>query len=145
MNHRLKVAYEWMREAHEGQTRSNGEPYYIHPVRVMMQLQFQDAENDLLIAALMHDTVEDTPVTYKEIWDTFGDRVAHWVDAVTRRDGETYKTFILRVAEDKTAARLKIADIHDNLFDVDDYKPGLRKRYEAALEVLENAHRSTPI
>lgn len=115
--------------AHAGQRDKNGELYIYHPLRVMLAV---DGELDKTVA-MLHDVVEDTDVTFKEIYEKFGEEVWNAVHALTRRDGETYAEFIERCKLNPVARRVKIADIRDNL------RPGaphLVERYEKALRVL---------
>ncbi len=81
---RLKQAIEVATKAHEGQLRKTGEPYIIHPLAVMKILQEWNMDEDTVIAGVLHDTVEDTPLTLKEIEDQFGKDVAFLVNGVTK-------------------------------------------------------------
>lgn len=86
----IKKAYEMGRKAHEGQTRQSGEPYFNHPVAVAGIMIDLGADRDSIVAALLHDTVEDTPLTLMDIHDAFGDDVATLVDGATKlMEGET--------------------------------------------------------
>jgi len=144
--------------AHAGQTRKpsarfpEGEPYMDHPDRVMLLLG--DEEPDLLAAALLHDTVEDTQLTREDLLDLgFSTRTVGLVDAVTRRKGqsrlpdqtvdETYREFTARVAKhhDKAAVTLKMADLADNTDPALKRLDGvtMQSRYKQALETLKTA------
>lgn len=94
---------------------------------------------------MLHDVVEDTPATVEEITANFGPEVSEVVDLLTRRgrngEGETYADYVVRLAENERARRVKIADTEDNLRDVDllpdkAEAKGLRRRYEWTLGVL---------
>lgn len=99
-------------EAHAGQVDKAGEPYLLHPLRVMLVVGFEEAR----IAAVLHDVVEDTPWTLEQLREEgFSDAVLRAVDGVTRRDDETYEEFVQRASEDPIAADVKLADIRDNL------------------------------
>jgi (p)ppGpp synthase/HD superfamily hydrolase len=122
--------------AHEGQFDKAGMPYILHPFRVMQRLHNQGHSEELLVAAILHDTVEDTNITIEEIEEQFGAEVARIVAAVSRED-ETYMEFIARVkmAGNKAIA-LKLADIEDN---TDLRRPRiehLAERYAKAKELL---------
>ena len=121
---------------HAGQYDKAGFPYIAHPFRVMQYLHYKAHEEILLVAAMLHDTVEDTNVTLKQIEELFGKDVAYLVDAVTRRD-ETYMEFIARIKEaGPEAITLKLADIEDNM---DPRRPRidhLAERYIKARELL---------
>ncbi|MGJ7039203.1 (p)ppGpp synthase/HD superfamily hydrolase [Shinella sp. BE166] len=117
-------------KAHDGQTDKNGAPYIFHPVRVASTF----SDETLQTIAVLHDVVEDTAITLSDLDAHFPQGVVNAVDALTRRPGETYEDFILRVSRNPDARKVKIADLRDNL------RPGaehLRPRYEAALKVLE--------
>ena len=81
---RLEKAIEVATKAHEGQLRKTGEPYIIHPIAVMKILQEWNMDEDTVIAGVLHDTVEDTSLTLKEIEDEFGKDVAFLVNGVTK-------------------------------------------------------------
>lgn len=82
---RLKQAYLVARDAHEGQTRSSGEPYITHPVAVACILAGMKLDHETLMAALLHDVIEDTAVTYQEIEQLFGESVAELVEGAPPR------------------------------------------------------------
>lgn len=127
----LNRAIELANEAHWDQTDKNGEPYILHPLRVMLAQEDEVSR----VVAVLHDTVEDSDtVGHGDILALFGASVHAAVFALTRQGGETYESFILRAKADPIARRVKIADIKDNL------RPGaehLKPRYEKALGVLE--------
>lgn len=125
-------------EAHAGQVDKAGEPYLLHPLRVMLAVGSEEAR----IAAVLHDVVEDTPWTLEQLREEgFSDAVLRAVEGVTRREEETYEEFIERAAENPIAAHVKLADIRDNL-DLSRIPEPTEKdrerlrRYQAALGVL---------
>src|SRR6056300_1933956 len=81
---KLKRAFIFGMEAHDGQTRASGEPYYIHPIAVANILADMHLDTDTIITALLHDTVEDCDVTLQDISAQFGDEVSSLVDGVTK-------------------------------------------------------------
>ena len=81
---RIEQAIEVATKAHEGQLRKTGEPYIIHPLAVMKILQEWNMDEDTVIAGVLHDTVEDTDLTLKEIEEQFGKDVAFLVNGVTK-------------------------------------------------------------
>ncbi len=81
---KVKKAYELANKAHKGQKRESGEPYIIHPLNVCMNLTMFKADGATLCAGLLHDVVEDTKFTLKDIEKQFGKDVAHLVDGVTK-------------------------------------------------------------
>jgi (p)ppGpp synthase/HD superfamily hydrolase len=125
--------------AHRGQVDRQGRPYIEHVLRVGEDLLFNlDASNDMVIAAYLHDVVEDTAIDLDYLTKVgFSRRVIDLVDAVSRRDDERYDKYIERVARNRDAAVIKIADLTDNLDETRGPIPeSLRTRYEVALERL---------
>ena len=82
----LERAYRYAEEAHEGQTRLSGDPYIEHPVAVATILADLRLDTTTLTAALLHDTVEDTPIGLGDIERDFGNEVARIVDGLTKLD-----------------------------------------------------------
>ena len=97
--------------AHRGQTDKGGAPYILHPLRVMLACD----TNEQRIAAVLHDTVEDCGIALDTVRDSFGAAIADAVDALTRREGETYEAFIERCAANPIARTVKLADLADNM------------------------------
>jgi (p)ppGpp synthase/HD superfamily hydrolase len=98
-------------EVHQGQTDKGGAPYILHPIRVMMQMN-TDQER---VVAMMHDTVEDSDwFNLAEVDLYFGARIAAAVDALTKREGESYDAYLARVKTDELAVKVKLADLKDN-------------------------------
>lgn len=109
----LEQAVELAAVAHRGQVDKVGQPYLLHPIRVM---QHCGPDLDAMIVGILHDTVEDTFVT-EELLLEKGCPV-HIVDAIhllTRRDGDSYREFIERLAKNPLARRVKIKDLEDNM------------------------------
>jgi (p)ppGpp synthase/HD superfamily hydrolase len=129
------------RVAHSGQTDKAGRPYIEHPERVAASVPI-----DCAPAALLHDVVEDTPLTIPDLVAAgFNDATIAAVDALTRRTDEPYKAYIARCAANRIARIVKLADIADNRNPerVAEAKArgarvaGLLKRYDEAERVLE--------
>ena len=80
----IKQAFVYANEAHDGQFRKSGEPYIIHPVEVACILSELHMDTETLVAALLHDTVEDCDVTLNDVRDMYGDDVAELVDGITK-------------------------------------------------------------
>lgn len=122
--------------AHEGQKDLDGLTYILHPARVA---EFFISKGDYFraIPAVLHDVVEDTSVTLREIELEFGKRVAEIVDRLSRREGEVYVDFIDRVSGDLDAVYIKLADIRDNLYRRGKVVTGMEKRYLKAISRLE--------
>lgn len=138
---RLQAALELATEAHRGQYRKyTGEPYVIHPIRVMLSLVGDPA--DVQIAAVLHDTVEDTSVILAMVEAMFGPEVERLVDALTRRDGEKYADFITRIIDAGADAMfIKMADVRDNMVNG---SPGRADRYSKSYKRLVDAWDERP-
>lgn len=98
-------------EAHGDQRSEDGTLYILHPLAVMLAGE-TDAER---IVGVLHDTVEDTAVSTADIYSLFGGEVDVAVEALTRRDDETYEEFIERVRLNPLARKVKVNDIYHNL------------------------------
>lgn len=140
MKSRLVTAITLAALAHDRQKDKGGLPYILHPLRVMCALPINDEEGQ--IAAVLHDVVEDCGFTLDYIALVFGQEVADTVDALSRREDETYSDFILRCKAHPKARAIKILDIQDNMR-VDragqlseDERASMAKRYLKALAVL---------
>jgi len=107
----LERAIEIAAKAHAGQMDKAGQPYVLHPLRMMLAVATPEAR----IAAVLHDVVEDTAVTLKELeGEGFTAEVLEAVEALTKREGEDYEAFIRRVAPNPIAREVKLADLRDN-------------------------------
>jgi GTP diphosphokinase / guanosine-3',5'-bis(diphosphate) 3'-diphosphatase len=100
--------------AHTGQLDLAGEPYIVHPLRVMLRVM-QVSGMHARMAAVLHDVVEDTPVTLEELAaEGFAPEVLHAVEALTKRPGETRLQAAARAAADPIALTVKLADNAEN-------------------------------
>ena len=106
----VKTAWEWAERLHRGQKDKSGAPYIGHPARVAGRLQFPEEQ----VVGWLHDTVEDTGLTLREIEAQFGPETAAAVDAMSRRDGEAWDDYLQRVRQNSTARAVKISDLIDN-------------------------------
>ncbi|WP_412066906.1 GTP pyrophosphokinase [Rhizobium sp. SYY.PMSO] len=95
--------------AHDGQTDKAGAPYIFHPIRVASTF----SDEILQVIAVLHDIVEDTEITLADLDARFPRSVVNAIEVLTRRDDETYKEFIDRVARNPNARLVKIADVRD--------------------------------
>lgn len=99
-------------QGHDGQTDKGGQPYILHPLRVMQSAKGEDER----IVAVLHDLVEDTGYTLAHLaGEGFPDEIVQAVDCLTKRDGEAYDAFIDRIRANPLASRVKILDISDNM------------------------------
>ena len=106
----IVLAAQW----HRGQTYPSlrGEPFILHPLRVMSQVE-SDVER---IVAVLHDVIEDTACTFDDLRGLgYSERVIDALDRLTHRDGEAYETYIERIKDDPLARQVKLADLADNL------------------------------
>ncbi|MCL6713659.1 bifunctional (p)ppGpp synthetase/guanosine-3',5'-bis(diphosphate) 3'-pyrophosphohydrolase [Pseudoxanthomonas sp. z9] len=122
----LRRAWEVGAAAHEGQTRKSGEPYITHPVAVAGVLAELGMDAETLIAAILHDTIEDTPLTREAIAGEFGESVAELVDGVTKLDklkfrdrqeaaAESFRKMLLAMSRDLRVIMIKLADRLHNM------------------------------
>lgn len=132
--------------AHAGQTRKSGEPYITHPVAAATVLAEQGVDIETLIAAILHDTIEDTPLTRDEIAADFGQTVAELVEGVTKLDklqfqdrqeaaAESFRKMMLAMARDLRVILIKLADRLHNMRTLGAQSPEARTRI--ARETLE--------
>jgi len=118
---RLREALRFAEEAHRGQTRkgTNGVPYILHPTAVALTLAAAGAEEDLLVAGLLHDVAEDTAVELGEIERRFGPRVGATVAQLTKASGEKLSApQVAQMLQSEEAALVKSADLIVNLGDI---------------------------
>ena len=145
---RITQAYVFARNAHEGQKRRSGEPYIIHPVAVAQILAGMGMDGDSICAALLHDVVEDTPVTDQQVRASFGDSVAQLVDGVTKigqipfspdqqeeQQNENIRKMLLAMSRDIRVIIIKLADRVHNMRTLA-YMPEEKRRFKAK-ETLE--------
>ncbi|HEX2026648.1 MAG TPA: bifunctional (p)ppGpp synthetase/guanosine-3',5'-bis(diphosphate) 3'-pyrophosphohydrolase [Nitriliruptorales bacterium] len=123
-------AYHYAHAAHEGQTRHSGEPYITHPVAVAEKLAELGLDTETLVAALLHDVVEDTPASLGQVAELFGEEVGQLVDGVTKLDrlkvdskeqqqAETLRKMILAMASDIRVLLIKLSDRLHNMETID--------------------------
>lgn len=112
----LERAIELAIAAHRGDVDKGGQPYILHPLSLMLQLHERDSDLDAMIVAVLHDTVEDSDLTLGDLKaEGFSDAVVTAVDALTKREGESYQDFISRLGPNPLARRVKIADLEHNM------------------------------
>ena len=122
----IRAAYEYGRDMHEGQRRHSGELYFNHPVAVAAILTEQQLDDATIITALLHDTIEDTKASYKEVASRFGDEVAGLVDGVTKltnlqlnsnetKQAENFRKLFMAMSKDLRVILVKLADRLHNM------------------------------
>ena len=140
------AAYRYAAKAHEGQTRKTGEPYITHPVSVACILAKLHLDLPTLLAALLHDVVEDTGVLVAEIAEKFGKQVGLLVDGLTKLDkielqsatqaqAENFRKMLLAMSQDVRVILVKLADRLHNMQTLESMSPEKQKRI--ARETLE--------
>ena len=139
-------AFKFAKKAHENQIRASGEPYYYHPLAVAMILAEMHLDEDSIITALLHDTVEDTIISLEDIQIHFGNDIAKLVDGVTKlakikfqpdniREGENFRKLLMAMSEDIRVLIVKLADRLHNMRTVSFLSE--RKALRIALETME--------
>jgi guanosine-3',5'-bis(diphosphate) 3'-pyrophosphohydrolase len=143
---RVQDAYDFAFQAHDGQRRRSGEPYITHPVAVADLLADLRLDAQTMIAAILHDVMEDTPNTKAEITDRFGREVAELVDGVSKLDqvqfrsraeaqAESFRKMLLAMVRDIRVIMVKLADRTHNMRTLGAMPPA--KRRAIARETLE--------
>ena len=142
----VKRAFVIARDAHEGQSRSSGEPYITHPVAVASIIAEMRLDHEAVMAALLHDVIEDTPYTEEQLKDEFGASVAEIVEGVSKLDKLKFRTrqeaevanfrkMILAMTKDIRVVLIKLADRTHNMRTLSALRPDKRRRI--AKETLE--------
>ena len=140
----LQRAYDIAEQSHDGQMRKSGDPYITHPLAVATILAELGMDTTTLVAALLHDTVEDTAYSLDELSTDFGADVAHLVDGVTKLDkvqlgaaaeAETIRKMVVAMARDPRVLVIKLADRLHNMRTMRFLKP--EKQAKKARETLE--------
>ena len=135
---RLWHAFKVGSEAHATQKRRSGEPYFIHALTVADILADLRMDVDTLMAGLLHDVVEDTPITLEQLRGFFGDDVARMVDGVTKisdirshnpdtRKAENYRKLVFSIAQDPRTVLIKLADRLHNMRTIQYLPPDRQK------------------
>ncbi|CAA9323980.1 MAG: Guanosine-3',5'-bis(diphosphate) 3'-pyrophosphohydrolase / GTP pyrophosphokinase, (p)ppGpp synthetase II [uncultured Lysobacter sp.] len=143
---RLRRAWAVGAAAHVGQTRKSGEPYITHPVAVAKVLADQGLDVETLIAAILHDTLEDTPLSHDALVREFGATVAELVDGVTKLDklhfrdrqeaaAESFRKMLLAMSRDLRVILIKLADRLHNMRTLG--AQSMEARHRIARETLE--------
>ena len=137
----LEQAIALAATAHAGQKDKGGAPYIFHPLRVMLACHGEDAQ----ICAVLHDVIEDTPWTLDGLRaQGYGENILSALDALTRREGESYAQFIQRLLTNPLACQVKLADLADNqdltrLSTITEADKNRLQRYQWAEETIRAA------
>ena len=122
----IRRAYAFGEEAHAGQTRTSGEPYFTHPVAVATILAEQQLDDASIVTALLHDTIEDTGRSFSTVKAEFGEEIAILVDGVTKltnlelssvetKQAENFRKLLLAMSKDLRVIVVKLADRLHNM------------------------------
>ncbi|MBN2194716.1 MAG: bifunctional (p)ppGpp synthetase/guanosine-3',5'-bis(diphosphate) 3'-pyrophosphohydrolase [Polyangiaceae bacterium] len=142
----LRRAYLFSQYVHREQRRKSGDPYFVHPAGVAEIITELRLDTASICAALLHDTVEDTPVTLDELARDFGEEVAGLVDGVTKlgkinfisredRQAENFRKMVVAMAADIRVLLIKLCDRLDNMRTLEHMKPDAQERI--ARETME--------
>ena len=142
----VEEAYLFSDAAHQGQQRQSGEPYISHPIAVAQIVAHWQLDAQAIMAALLHDVVEDTTITKEEISSRFGKPVADLVDGVSKLDrvesqtlieaeAENFRKMLLAMSRDVRVILIKLADRLHNMRTLDAVSPEQRRR--VARETIE--------
>jgi guanosine-3',5'-bis(diphosphate) 3'-pyrophosphohydrolase len=143
---KIDHAFEFGARAHQGQTRASGQPYISHPVAVAAIVAELRLDAESICAALLHDVIEDTPVSVEQIRQEFGEDVANIVEGVSKLDQlsftsrgeaqvESFRKMMLAMIEDIRVILVKLADRLHNMRTLDALPP--EKRVRISKETLE--------
>lgn len=130
-------ASDFADEAHAGVTRKSGEPYILHPIAVACLLAHMRMDADTLMAALLHDVIEDTEVNKEQITERFNATVAHLVDGVTKltsssdkqyNKAASFRKFLQATLHDPRVIIIKLSDRYHNMTTLDALRPDKRER-----------------
>lgn len=122
----IKKAYDFGVKNHDGQKRNSGEDYFIHPIAVAENLSNMKLDDQTICAGLMHDILEDTPVTRDEMKEIFGEEITFLVDGVTKlknlnynsreeKQAENIRKMVMAMASDVRVVLIKLADRLHNM------------------------------
>src|SRR6202522_2461713 len=142
----IRRAWEFCVQHHSGQLRASGEPYVLHPLEVAQVLAEMKLDSTAIAAGLLHDAVEDTPVTTEDITEQFGEQVAHIVEGVTKidkiqfanredRQAENVRKMLLAMVSDVRVVLIKMADRLHNMRTLQHLPP--ERQESIARETLE--------
>src|SRR5687767_10426405 len=148
----IKRAYDFSYRAHLGQKRKSGDPYFVHPASVAGIITELRLDAASVCAGLLHDVVEDTLATTKDIEREFGGEIAELVDGVTKlskinftskedRQAENFRKMVVAMAKDIRVLLVKLCDRVDNMRTLEHMEPEAQERI--ARETMEKIGRAS--
>jgi (p)ppGpp synthase/HD superfamily hydrolase len=138
----INKAIYWAKKYHGEQKRKSGEPYYSHPLEVAYMISDYKLKTDIIVASILHDIIEDTPVTAGMILDNFGWRITEIVDRLTRDRPDGTKLSVEEIInnayefKDEEVLLIKLIDRLHNLSTLDTIT--VEKKQKIALETLSS-------
>lgn len=112
MQQLLEKAISIALSAHFGKTDKGGNPYILHPLRIMLTMETTDEK----IVALLHDVVEDSPTSIQELKDAkFSNKIVTAVSLLTKKENQPYDDYISAIKKNPLATKVKLADLKDNM------------------------------
>ncbi|MEM1428636.1 MAG: bifunctional (p)ppGpp synthetase/guanosine-3',5'-bis(diphosphate) 3'-pyrophosphohydrolase [Pseudomonadota bacterium] len=142
----IRRAYDFGARMHEGQFRHSGDPYFSHPVAVAAILAEMRLDDDTIVTALLHDTIEDTRARYSDIVNEFGEDVARLVDGVTKltnlqlassetKQAENFRKLFMAMSQDLRVILVKLADRLHNMRTIRHQRP--EKQVQKSRETMD--------
>src|SRR5215472_15810641 len=143
----LNKAYVYAMRAHGKQFRASGDPYFAHPIEVAAILTDLKLDEATIVTALLHDTIEDTLVTWDDVKENFGDEIANLVDRVTKlsqlelfsertKQAENFRKLMLAMSNDIRVLLVKLADRLHNMRTLG-FITDMAKRHRIAQETVD--------
>ena len=142
----ISRAYAFGKQKHVNQKRHSGEPYFSHPIEVAIILAGQKLDDDTIVTALLHDTLEDTDATFKEVTELFGLEIAQLIDGVTKlthlelssvqaKQAENFRKLLLAMSQDLRVLLVKLGDRLHNMRTIKHMRP--EKQLSKARETMD--------
>ena len=142
----ISRAYAFGKQKHVNQKRHSGEPYFSHPIEVAIILAGQKLDDDTIVTALLHDTLEDTDATFKEVTELFGLEIAQLIDGVTKltnlelssvqaKQAENFRKLLLAMSQDLRVLLVKLGDRLHNMRTIKHMQP--EKQLSKARETMD--------
>ena len=142
----ISRAYAYGKQKHVNQRRHSGEPYFSHPIEVAIILAGQRLDDDTIVTALLHDTLEDTDATFKEVTELFGLEIAQLIDGVTKltnlelssvqaKQAENFRKLLLAMSQDLRVLLVKLGDRLHNMRTIKHMRP--EKQLSKARETMD--------